>query len=411
LPQFKKHTAVKNTFLSERITKMSESATLAMTKKSREMKAAGIDVINLSIGEPDFFVPDFIKAAAKKAVDDNFSFYPPVAGYPQLRQAISNKLKRDNDLDYAPDQIVVSTGAKQAICNVFLACLDPGDEVIVPAPFWVSYTELIKLAGGVPVYIPTTIEDDFKVKPEQIEKMITPKTKAFIFCAPNNPSGMLYTLYELKALAAMFGKHPEVLIISDEIYELINFDGKTYSIGIFPEVKDRTVTINGLSKAFAMPGWRIGYSASPLDIAKAIEKVQGQVTSGANAVAQIASVTALQPDPAQCEDLQKMKKAFLERRDYVVNRLRDIPGFKPNVPMGAFYVFPNVQQLFGKTDGETVINNDSDLCLYLINKAHVALVPGSAFGDPNCIRFSYATSMENLEKAMNRIEAAVKELK
>ncbi|MPM13350.1 Aspartate aminotransferase [bioreactor metagenome] len=390
---------------------MSESATLAMTKKSREMKAAGIDVINLSIGEPDFFVPDFIKAAAKKAVDDNFSFYPPVAGYPQLRQAISNKLKRDNDLDYAPDQIVVSTGAKQAICNVFLACLDPGDEVIVPAPFWVSYTELIKLAGGVPVYIPTTIEDDFKVKPEQIEKMITPKTKAFIFCAPNNPSGMLYTLDELKALAAMFGKHPEVLIISDEIYELINFDGKTYSIGIFPEVKDRTVTINGLSKAFAMPGWRIGYSASPLDIAKAIEKVQGQVTSGANAVAQIASVTALQPDPAQCEDLQKMKKAFLERRDYVVNRLRDIPGFKPNVPMGAFYVFPNVQQLFGKTDGETVINNDSDLCLYLINKAHVALVPGSAFGDPNCIRFSYATSMENLEKAMNRIEAAVKELK
>lgn len=411
MPQFKKHTAVKNTFLSERITKMSESATLAMTKKSREMKAAGIDVINLSIGEPDFFVPDFIKAAAKKAVDDNFSFYPPVAGYPQLRQAISNKLKRDNDLDYAPDQIVVSTGAKQAICNVFLACLDPGDEVIVPAPFWVSYTELIKLAGGVPVYIPTTIEDDFKVKPEQIEKMITPKTKAFIFCAPNNPSGMLYTLDELKALAAMFGKHPEVLIISDEIYELINFDGKTYSIGIFPEVKDRTVTINGLSKAFAMPGWRIGYSASPLDIAKAIEKVQGQVTSGANAVAQIASVTALQPDPAQCEDLQKMKKAFLERRDYVVNRLRDIPGFKPNVPMGAFYVFPNVQQLFGKTDGETVINNDSDLCLYLINKAHVALVPGSAFGDPNCIRFSYATSMENLEKAMNRIEAAVKELK
>ena len=402
---------VKNTFLSERITKMSESATLAMTKKSREMKAAGIDVINLSIGEPDFFVPDFIKAAAKKAVDDNFSFYPPVAGYPQLRQAISNKLKRDNGLEYTPEQIVVSTGAKQAICNVFLACLDPGDEVIVPAPFWVSYTELIKLAGGVPVYIPTTIEDDFKVTPEQVEKMITPKTKAFIFCAPNNPSGMLYTLDELKALAAMFGKHPDILIISDEIYELINFDGKTYSIGIFPEVKDRTVTINGLSKAFAMPGWRIGYSAAPLDISKAIEKVQGQVTSAANAIAQIAGVTALQVDPAQCEDLQMMKKAFRERRDYVVKRLADIPGFKPNVPMGAFYVFPNVQQLYGKSDGTTVINNDSDLCIYILNKAHVALVPGSAFGDPNCIRFSYATSMENLTKALDWIEKAIKELK
>lgn len=399
------------TFLSERITKMSESATLAMTKKSREMKAQGIDVINLSIGEPDFFVPDFIKNAAKKAIDDNFSFYPPVAGYPQLRKAISDKLKRDNDLDYTPEQIVVSTGAKQAIANVFLACLDPGDEVVVPAPYWVSYTELIKLAGGVPVYIPTTIENDFKVTPDQVERAITPKTKAFIFCAPNNPSGMLYEKQELQALATMFGKHPEILVISDEIYELINFDGKTYSIGIFPEVKDRTVIINGLSKAFAMPGWRMGYSASPLDIAKAIEKVQGQVTSGANAVAQIAAVTALQADPASCEDLQVMKKAFRERRDYVVKRLGDMAGMRPNVPMGAFYVFPNVVALYGKSDGEQVISDDNDLCIYLLNKAHVALVPGSAFGDPNCIRFSYATSMENLVKAMDRISQAIAALK
>lgn len=400
-----------NNFLSERITKMSESATLAMTKKSREMKAQGIDVINLSIGEPDFFVPDFIKAAAKKAVDDNFSFYPPVAGYPQLRQAISAKLKRDNNLDYAPEQIVVSTGAKQAICNVFLACLNEGDEVIVPAPYWVSYTELIKLAGGVPVYIPTTLETDFKVTPEQIEKYITPRTKAFIFCSPNNPSGMLYTNEELKGIAKMFDKHKGILIVSDEIYELINFEGKTSSIGTCPEVKDRTITINGLSKAFAMPGWRLGYSAAPLEIAKAIEKVQGQVTSGANAIAQIASVTALQVEPDKCEDLQKMKKAFNERRDYVVERLKKIEGFRPNMPQGAFYVFPDVTKIYGKSDGETVINNDSDLCLYILNKAQVALVPGSAFGDPNCIRFSYATSMENLKKAMDRIETAISKLK
>jgi aspartate aminotransferase len=390
---------------------MSESATLAMTKKSRELKAQGLDVINLSIGEPDFNVPDFIKDAAKKAIDDNFSFYPPVAGYPQLRKAVSDKLKRDNQLDYAPEQIVVSTGAKQAIANVFLATLNPGDEVIVPAPYWVSYTELIKLAEGVPVYVSGTIETEFKISPEQIEAAITPRTKAFIFSSPNNPSGMLYSYNELQSLAKMFARHPEVLVISDEIYELINFVGKSTSIGIFDEIKEQTVIINGLSKAFAMTGWRLGYSATSIELAKAIEKVQGQITSAANAVSQIAAVTALQVDPTECKELTMMKSAFKERRDYVLKRFGDIPGFRPNNPEGAFYVFPNIEQLFGKSDGQSIIKDDNDLSLYLLNKALVALVPGSAFGDPNCIRFSYATSMENIQKAMDRIEKAILELK
>lgn len=402
---------MKNTVLSARILKMSESATLAMTKKSRELKAQGLDVINLSIGEPDFNVPDFIKDAAKKAIDDNFSFYPPVAGYPQLRKAVSDKLKRDNQLDYAPEQIVVSTGAKQAIANVFMATLNPGDEVIVPAPYWVSYTELIKLAEGVPVYVSGTIETEFKISPEQIEAAITPRTKAFIFSSPNNPSGMLYSYNELQSMAKMFARHPEVLVISDEIYELINFVGKSTSIGIFDEIKKQTVIINGLSKAFAMTGWRMGYSATSIELAKAIEKVQGQITSAANAVSQIAAVTALQVDPTECKELTMMKSAFKERRDYVLKRFGDIPGFRPNNPEGAFYVFPNIEQLFGKSDGQSIIKDDNDLSLYLLNKALVALVPGSAFGDPNCIRFSYATSMENIQKAMDRIEKAILELK
>lgn len=390
---------------------MSESATLAMTKKSRELQAQGFDVINLSIGQPDFNVPDFIKVAAKKAVDDNFSQYPPVAGYPQLREAISAKLLRDNDLHYDANQIVVSTGAKQAIANVFLAILNPGDEVVVPAPYWVSYTELIKLAEGVPVYVETTIEKEFKASPEQIEAAITPKTKAFIFSSPNNPSGTVYSKEELKAIAALFAKYPNISIISDEIYELINFAGKTASIGIFEEIKERVITINGLSKAFAMPGWRLGYSASSVEIAKAIEKVQGQVTSGANAIAQIAAVTALKAEPASCVDFQNMKSAFNERRDYVVKRIADIPGMIPNNPDGAFYVFPNIAALLGKSDGETKINNDNDLCLYILNKANVALVPGSAFGNSDCIRFSYATSMEQIKEALDRIEKALSVLK
>jgi aspartate aminotransferase len=402
---------VKNNILSERIFKMSESATLAMTKKSRELQAQGFDVINLSIGQPDFNVPDFIKVAAKKAVDDNFSQYPPVAGYPQLREAISAKLLRDNDLHYDANQIVVSTGAKQAIANVFLAILNPGDEVVVPAPYWVSYTELIKLAEGVPVYVETTIEKEFKASPEQIEAAITPKTKAFIFSSPNNPSGTVYSKEELKAIAELFAKYPNISIISDEIYELINFAGKTTSIGIFEEIKERVITINGLSKAFAMPGWRLGYSASSVEIAKAIEKVQGQVTSGANAVAQIAAITALKAEPASCVDFQNMKTAFNERRDYVVKRIADIPGMIPNNPDGAFYVFPNIAALFGKSDGEIQINNDNDLCLYILNKANVALVPGSAFGNSDCIRFSYATSMEQIKEALDRIEKALSDLK
>ncbi|MBN2729268.1 MAG: pyridoxal phosphate-dependent aminotransferase [Bacteroidales bacterium] len=390
---------------------MSESATLAMTKKSRELQAKGFDVINLSIGQPDFNVPDFIKVAAKKAVDDNFSQYPPVAGYPQLREAVSAKLLRDNDLHYDANQIVVSTGAKQAIANVFLAILNPGDEVVVPAPYWVSYTELIKLAEGVPVYVETTIDKEFKASPEQIEAAITPKTKAFIFSSPNNPSGTVYSKEELKAIAELFAKYPNISIISDEIYELINFAGKTASIGIFEEIKERVITINGLSKAFAMPGWRLGYSASSVEIAKAIEKVQGQVTSGANAIAQIAAVTALKAEPASCVDFQNMKSAFNERRDYVVKRIADIPGMIPNNPDGAFYVFPNIAALFGKSDGEIQINNDNDLCLYILNKANVALVPGSAFGNSDCIRFSYATSMEQIKEALDRIEKALSLLK
>lgn len=398
-------------YLSDRVLKMEESATLAMTKKSRELKAQGIDVINLSIGEPDFFVPDFIKEAAKKAIDNNYSFYPPVAGYPELREAISKKLARDNGLQYTPEQIVVSTGAKQAIANTFLAVLNPGDEVLVPTPYWVSYTELIKLAGGEPVFVQSTIENEFKVTAEQIEKAITSKTKAFIFSSPNNPCGMLYTKDELASFARVFARHPEILVISDEIYELINFDGKTTSIGIFEEIKEQVIVINGLSKAFAMPGWRLGYSAAPVKISKAIEKIQGQVTSGANAVSQIAAVTALSVNPFECDDIKKMISAFNERREFMLKRIGSLPGFKPNHPQGAFYVFPNVAELFGKSNGETVINNDNDLCLYLLKEAHVALVPGAAFGDPECIRFSYATSLEKLKDAMDRIEKALIALK
>lgn len=398
-------------YLSDRVLTMEESATLAMTKKSRELKSQGIDVINLSIGEPDFFVPDFIKDAAKNAIDNNYSFYPPVSGYPELRQAISNKLKRDNGLDFSADQIVVSTGAKQAIANTFMAVLNPGDEVLVPTPYWVSYTELIKLSGGVPVFIPSDISNEFKVTAEQIESYITPKTKAFIFSSPNNPCGMLYTKEELASFAKVFAKHPEVLVISDEIYELINFAGKTTSIGIFKEIAGQVIIINGLSKAFAMPGWRLGYSAAPLSISKAIEKIQGQITSGANAVSQIAAITALKVDPFECQDIQKMVEAFKERRTFMINRIEELPGFKPNHPQGAFYVFPDISELFGKSDGQITINNDNELCLFLLKEAHVALVPGSAFGDPKCIRFSYATSLEKLREAMERIEKVIMKLK
>lgn len=396
--------------VAERILQIEESATLAMAQKSRELQRKGIDVINLSIGEPDFFVPRFIKDAAIKAIEENYSFYPPVAGFPELREAIAKKLWRDNNVKYAPDQIVVSNGAKQAIANTFFAILDPGDEVIVPAPYWVSYTELIKLAGGVPVIIESSIENEFKIFPEQIKEAITSRTRAFIFSSPNNPSGLVYTRNELYEFARLFAEYPDIYIISDEIYELINFLGKTTSIAEFEEVHDQVIVINGLSKAYAMPGWRIGYSASNPVVAKAIQKVQGQMTSGANTIGQRAAIAALEQDPETCQDLHEMKKAFKERRDYLVEKLTEIDEMIPNHPDGAFYVFPNVELLYGKSFNGFTILNDNDVCMYLLNEAHVALVPGSSFGSPGYIRFSYATSMENLQKAMERIEKALKRL-
>ncbi|MCX7696827.1 MAG: pyridoxal phosphate-dependent aminotransferase [Bacteroidales bacterium] len=396
--------------IAERILQIEESATLAMAQKSRELQKKGIDIINLSIGEPDFFVPQFIKEAAIRAIEENYSFYPPVAGFPELREAIAKKLLRDNNLVYSPDQIVVSNGAKQAIANAFFAILDPGDEVIIPAPYWVSYTELVKLAGGVPVIINSSIENEFKIFPEQIEEAITSRTRAFIFSSPNNPSGLVYSKEELKEFAQVFAKYPDIYILSDEIYELINFKGKTTSIAEFEEIHKQVIVINGLSKAFAMPGWRIGYSASNPVVAKAIQKVQGQMTSGANTIGQRAAIAALEQDPEASPDLQKMIKAFQERRDYLVQKLIEIEEMIPNHPDGAFYVFPNVELLYGKSlDGFTILN-DNDVCMYLLNEAHVALVPGSSFGSPGYIRFSYATSMENLQKAMERIEKALKKL-
>lgn len=402
---------MENIALSQRILSMEESATLAMTKKSRELKAQGIDVINLSIGEPDFFVPNFIKEAAKSAVDKNFSFYPPVPGYLDLRKAIAAKLKRDNDLDFTPEQIVVSNGAKQSIANIFLTLLNPGDEVLVPTPYWVSYAELIKLAGGVPVFIYAGIENEFKVSPTQIEKAITSRTKAFIFSSPCNPSGTVYTREELKEFALVLGKHKHIAILSDEIYELITFSGKHVSIGSFEEVKDQTITINGVSKAFAMPGYRIGYMAGPLYLAKAIEKIQGQLTSSPSSIAQMAALAAVSANPADTKEISIMREAFRERRDIVLKMLAEIPGLRPNNPEGAFYVFPNVSALFGKSANGFTIANDNDLCIYLLKEANVALVPGSAFGNNDCIRISYATSNDILIEALTRIAKAIDMLK
>ncbi len=397
--------------LAERIIRMEESATLAMARLGRQLREKGIDVITLSVGEPDFFTPDFIKDAAKKAIDENYSFYSPVCGYADLKKAISNKLKRDNGLDYSLDQIIVSNGAKQSIANVLLSIVEKGDEVIVPAPYWVSYTELIRLADGEPVTIDATIDCDFKVTAEQVEAAITSRTKAFIFSSPCNPTGTVYTRDELQAIARVIAKHPGIIIISDEIYEHINFVGKHESIGQFDEVKERVVTVNGVSKAFAMPGWRIGYMAAPMEIVKACDKIQGQVTSGASSIAQRAALAAIERDPAEIIELKTMLEAFRQRRDLVVSLLREIPGLKVNVPQGAFYVFINVAGFYGKSDGETTVNNDNDMCMYLLDKAHVALVPGSAFGNPRCIRISYATSTEKLTEACRRIAGALNALK
>jgi aspartate aminotransferase len=394
--------------VSDRLNKMPVSATLAMAQKSRDLQAQGIDVINLSIGEPDFDTPQHIKDAAKKAIDDNFTHYPPVPGYESLRKAIVEKFKRENNLEFKTDQIVVSTGAKHSIINVFLTILNPGDEVIVPAPYWVSYPAMVGLAEGEPVFVKCNIDSDFKMTAAQLEAAITPKTRALIFSSPSNPTGNLYSKEELKSLAKVIEKHPNIIVVSDEIYEHINFVGKHESIAQFPEIKDRVVVVNGVSKGYAMTGWRIGYIGAPTWIAKAVTKLQGQFTSGACTIAQKAAEAALN---AGVDEPHKMTAIFNKRKDTVLKFMKDIPGLKTNIPEGAFYVFPEVSYFFGKAyDGKT-INTSNDLALYLLEKAHVATVAGDAFGSPECLRLSYATSEELMLEALKRIKKALAELK
>ena len=387
--------------LSNTINNLSESETLAMTRMSRELVAQGKDVISLSIGEPDFDTPQFIKDAAIKAINENYTHYTPVPGYPELRQAISNKFKRDNNLDYPPEQIVVSTGAKHSLANVALSLLNPNDEVILPAPFWVSYKEIVKLAGAKHISIATTIENDFKVTAKEIEQAITPKTKMIWFSTPCNPSGSVYTKEELKSIAELIAQHPNILIVSDEIYEHINFNEKHESIAQFDFIKDQVITVNGVSKGFAMTGWRIGYIGAPKWIADACTKMQGQFTSGTSSVSQKAAQAALEADPSCTSE---MRKAFEKRRELVLAQMSEIPGLKLNNPKGAFYVFPDVSSYFGKSYNGKTINNASDLAMFLLNEGLVALVTGDAFGDPNCIRFSYATSEDILIEAIKRIK-------
>ena len=393
-----------NNPLSDRINNLATSQTLAMAALARELKLQGKDIISLSLGEPDFNTPDFIKEAAKKAIDENYSTYSPVDGYVDLKEAICRKFKRDNGLDYKPSQIVVSTGAKQSLYNIAQVMLNDGDEVILPAPYWVSYFEIVKLSGGVPVEVPTSIESDFKITPEQLEAAITPKTKMMWFSSPCNPSGSVYNREELTALAKVLEKHPHVSVVADEIYEHINFSGTFCSIGSIPGMLEKTITVNGVAKAFAMTGWRIGYIGGPEFIAKACTKIQGQVTSGANSIAQRATITAVDADPSV---LHEMVAAFKSRRDLVVGLLQDIPGIKINVPEGAFYVFPDVSSFFGKTLKGTEIKDANDVSMYLLAEACVATVTGDAFGNPDCIRFSYATSEELLTEALKRIKDAL----
>lgn len=397
--------------ISNRLNQMTESATLAMTKKSRELKEQGIDVINLSIGEPDFNTPEFIKEAGIKAIEENYTHYPPVPGFLALRESIVNKLKRDNGVSYTPNQIVVSTGAKQSISNVFLSILNPGDEVVIPAPYWVSYVDMVKLAEGEAKVIATDIANDFKVTPAEIKKAITNKTKAIIFSSPCNPTGTVYSKEELKEIAQLMKDYPEVIIISDEIYEHIIFDHKHESIAQFDEVKDQVVIVNGASKGFAMTGWRLGFIAAPLEIASACTKLQGQTTSGTNSIAQRAAIAAFDAIPKENIEIQDMVDAFKKRRDFLISLLNSIPGFVVNRPPGAFYLFPNIVSYFGKSDGQITIHTATDLVLYILDKANVALVTGEAFGDPNCIRFSYAASSETLKIATDRIKKALAVLK
>lgn len=390
-------------YLSNRLQKMAESETLAMARKCRELKSLGHDVINLSIGEPDFNTPEFIKHAAKEAIDQNYSHYPPVSGYADLQGAICSKLLRDNKLHYKPNQIVVSTGAKQAIANAMLALLDPADEVLVPVPYWVSYKELIKLAEARAIFIPSGIENDFKVTARQIEEAITPRTKMLIFSNPCNPSGSILSRQELSEIASVLEKHPGIFIISDEIYELINFGEPHESIAQFENISERVIVINGVSKGFAMTGWRLGYSASSAIIARAFDKLQGQITSATCSIAQRAALTALLADPATTPDIILMRETFKKRRDLLIDLTRSIPGMKTNLPMGAFYLFPDVTGYFGKSHNDITISNCEDVTDFLLSEAHVALVPGSAFGDRFCIRISYATSEERITEAMKRV--------
>jgi len=393
-----------NNPLSDRINNLTTSQTLAMAALARELKAQGKDIISLSLGEPDFNTLDFIKEAAKKAIDENYSTYSPVDGYMELKEAICRKFKRDNNLDYQPANIVVSTGAKQSLYNIAQCMINPGDEVILPAPYWVSYYEIIKIAGGIPVEVPTSVETDFKITPDQLEEVITPKTKMIWYSSPCNPSGSVYNREELTALSEVVLKHDGIYVVADEIYEHINFSNSFCSIASIKGMFDRTITVNGVAKAFAMTGWRIGYIGAPEVIAKACTKMQGQVTSGANSIAQRATITAVDADPSVLND---MVTAFKNRRDLVVDLVKAIPGFKLNVPEGAFYVFPDVSYYFGKTLRGKLINNADDFSMYLLSEATVASVTGDAFGNPNCIRFSYATSEAVLTEAMKRIKEAL----
>ena len=393
--------------LSERLNSLSPSATLAMSQKSGELKAQGVDVINMSVGEPDFNTPDHIKEAAKKAIDENYSRYSPVAGYPALRNAIVEKLKKENGLEYTAAQISCANGAKQSVCNTIMALVNKGDEVIVPAPYWVSYPEMVKLAEGTPVIVRAGIEQDFKITPEQLEAAITPNTRALILCSPSNPTGSVYSKEELAGLAAVLAKHERIITIADEIYEHINYVGRHESIAQFTEIKDRVVIVNGVSKAYAMTGWRIGFIAAPEWIVKGVNKLQGQYTSGPCSVSQKAAEAAY---TGTQDPVEEMRQAFQRRRDLIVKLAKEIPGFEVNVPEGAFYLFPKCDFFFGKKDGDRVINNADDLAMYLLEVGHVACVGGTSFGAPECIRMSYATSDENIIEAMRRIKETLAKL-
>ena len=393
--------------LSSLVQRLAPSATLAMSQKSAELKAQGVDVINLSVGEPDFNTPDHIKEAAKRAVDENYSRYSPVAGYPALRKAIVDKLKNENGLDYTPEQIVCSNGAKQCVCNAVMALVSPGEEVIIPAPYWVSYPQMVLMADGKPVFVEAGIEQDFKITPAQLEEAITARTKAIILCSPSNPTGAVYSQEELEALAEVLRRHEHVYVISDEIYEHINYVGCHASIARCEGMYDRTIVINGVSKAYAMTGWRIGFCAAPLALAKACSKLQGQYTSGPCSVSQVAATVAF-AGPQEC--VEEMRQAFARRKDLIVRLAREIPGLEVNEPHGAFYLFPKCSSFFGKSNGEYVINNSTDFALYLLEVGHVATVGGDAFGSPECFRMSYATSDENIVEAMERIKQALAQL-